>query len=341
MTQRKPQGDTTDMASNKQTVITRPTARSEELLIQHVDSETVAYDERTKTAHALRPLAAAVFMYADGNNTVEEIAELASYRLDQAVTPADVSEAVEQLDACDLLDTAAGILSGGVSRRTALKTLAAAGAGTMLVSSIAAPFASAATVLSNFGTGYTCAYVSGNGNYIVGSGGYEGDPAASGKGTSTPDGWPIPYGLVSGNANTSTAKFEMASDTTTGGPVASGNYVLGASCYAVYSKTSPVYGTYQAVPCDGPTWECANVVCVPTTNGKQGGPPSKIAGAVTTGPMWEGTGQFLAPNGTVIPAYGAYADYAYGPGNTSGDGYYPFKVCCGNGTTSECSHNNS
>jgi hypothetical protein len=330
------------MASNKQTVITRPTARSEELLIQHVDSETVAYDERTKTAHALRPLAAAVFMYADGNNTVEEIAELASYRLDQAVTPAEVSEAVEQLDACDLLDTPAGILSGGVSRRTALKTLAAAGAGTMLVSSIAAPFASAAsTALGNFGTGYTCAYVSNNGNYIVGSGGYDSDPAATGKGVLTPDGWPIPYGLINGtgNANSTSAKFGMASDTTTGGPVTPGNYVLGASCYAVYSKTSPVYGTYQAVPCDGPTWECANVVCVPTTNGKQSGTPSKIAGAVTTGTMWTGTGQFVAPSGTATPAYGAYGEYAYGPNSNSSAGVYPFKVCCGNGTTSDCGHN--
>jgi hypothetical protein len=341
MTQGKPQGDTTDMASNKQTVITRPTARSEELLIQHVDSETVAYDERTKTAHALRPLAAAVFMYADGTNTVEEIVELASYRLDQAVTPAEVSEAVDQLDACDLLDTPAGILSGGISRRTALKTLAAAGAGTVLVSSIAAPFASAASVLGNFGTGYTCAYVSGNGNYIVGSGGYDGDPAASvtsgGKATSTPKGWPIPYVAVSGSGGST--KYEMASGHTDGAPVSAGNYVLGASCYALYSSSSPVYGTYQTVPCDGPTWECANVVCVPTTTGKQSGTPSQIAGAVTSGAMYQGTGSFVAPGGTVTPAYGPYADYAYGPGSSGG--YYPFKVCCGNGTTSQCTHNNS
>jgi hypothetical protein len=329
------------MASNKQTVIARPTARSEELLIQHVDSETVAYDERTKTAHALRPLAAAVFMYADGNNTVEEIAELASYRLDQAVTSAEVSEAVDQLDACDLLDTPGGTLSGGISRRTALKTLAAAGAGTMLVSSIAAPFASAAATLSAYGNAYTCAYVNGNTPYVVSSGAnYDSDPTATGKGSLTPNGWPLPYTLVSGTYNSSTAKFGMASDTTTGGPVSSGNYVLGASCYAVYSKTSPVYGTYQAVPCDGPTWECADVVCVPTSNGKQvgsGGTASVIDGAVTSGAMYNGTGSFLAPNGTVTPAYGPYADYAYGPGSSSGT--YPFKVCCGNGTTSECGHN--
>jgi hypothetical protein len=329
------------MASNKQTVIARPTARSEELLIQHVDSETVAYDERTKTAHALRPLAAAVFMYADGNNTVEEIAELASYRLDQAVTPAEVSEAVDQLDACDLLDTPAGIPSGGISRRTALKTLAAAGAGTMLVSSIAAPFASAASTLGTYGTAYTCAYVSNNGNYIVSSGtSYDSDPKASGSGTLTPNGWPIPYVLVSGSG--SSARYEMASGKTTGAPVSgsgSSAYQLGASCYALYSSSSVVYGTYQAVPCDGPTWECANVVCVPTTTGKQGATPNTIDGAVITGPMYNGTGSFVAPNGTVSPNYGAYADYAYGPGSSGG--YYPFKVCCGNGTTSECTHNNS
>lgn len=349
MTQGKPQGDTTDMASNKQTIINRPMARSEELLIQHVDSETVAFDERTKTAHALRPLAAAVFMYADGNNTVEEIAELAGYRLDQTVTAAEVNEALEQLDACDLLDTPEDSLSDGISRRTALKAFAAAGAGTMLVSSIVAPFASATgTTLGNYGTGYVCAYVaSPTDGYLTGGGGYEGDPAASGSpGTIlTPNGWPMPFVLVSGSANKNgagAANFQMANDTTTGGPVVANDYALGHNCYAVYSRTSPVYGTYQAVPCDGPTWECADVVCVPTNNGKKvgsGGTATVIAGAINSGPMYTGSGSsFIAPSGGANPAYGAYTEYAYGPGSNSPNGIYPFKVCCGNGTTTECTH---
>jgi hypothetical protein len=326
------------MASKKQTVVTRPVARSEEVLVQHVESETVVYDERVKTAHALRPLAAAVFMYADGNNTVDEIAELAAYRLDQSVSVADVTEALEQLEACDLLELQGDILSAGISRRTALKTFAAAGAGTMLVSSIVAPFASA-TTLGNYGTGYTCAYVnSSTQNTIVGSGGYDGDPAATGKTSLTPNGWPLPYTQVSGSVSGNTAKFQMASGPMSGAPITANNYVLGASCYALYSNSSPVYGTYQAVPCDGPTWECANVVCVPTTNGAANGTPSKIAGAVTTGPMYNGTGSFADPDGTATPPYGAYNQYAYGPHSTQNAGHYPFKVCCGNGTTTECKH---
>jgi len=213
----------------------------------------------------------------------------------------------------------------------------------MLVSSVVAPFASATSTLGAYGTGYTCAYAgSNNNNYIVGSGGYDGDPAATGSATLTPNGWPLPFSIVSGSYSGKDLKFGMAPSKTTGGPVTANNYVLGASCYAVYSSSSPVYGTYQAVPCDGPNWECADVVCVPTKNGKpvgSGGTASVIAGAVTSGAMYDGSGTFVAPDGTATPAYGPYAEYAYGPG--SSQGYFPFKVCCGNGTTSECNHNNS
>jgi len=329
------------MASKKQTVVTRPVARSEELLVQSVESETVVYDERVKTAHALRPLAAAVFMYADGNNTVEEIAELAAYRLDQTVTVAEVNEAVEQLDSCDLLEMPGDILSAGISRRTALKTFAAAGAGTMLVSSIVAPFASA-TTLSNFGNPYFCSYANSKnvGPFISASGStYASDPTVGSVGGShAPSTWPIPYVVASGSG--SSAKYKMAAAGTTGGPVTGTSYNLGGNCFAYVNGSTKVYGTYQVVPCDGSLgYSCANVVCVPTNTGEEvgsGGTASVIAGAITSGPIFtdSGASSFSIPNGTVAPGYGPYTDYAYSSN-------YFYKICCDDGSEANCKHNNS
>jgi hypothetical protein len=142
------------MTFDKQSEIKHPLARSERLLVQSVGDEIVVFDDETKTAHALKPLAAAVFTYADGNNTPAEIAELVSYRLAKTVTETEVNEAIAQLDDADLLETPNGALSGAVSRRTALKTFAAAGAGTMLISSVAAPLAMAD--ITGNGDGYSC-----------------------------------------------------------------------------------------------------------------------------------------------------------------------------------------
>jgi len=146
------------MAFSKQSVIKYPLARSERLLVENIDDETVIYDEESKAAHALKPLAAAVFSFADGKNSLGDIAELASYRLGAPVTEAQVSEAVAELDGCALLDAPALELEGGVSRRDALKRFGAvgvaAGASTVLISSIAAP-AAFAGVAGN-GANYVC-----------------------------------------------------------------------------------------------------------------------------------------------------------------------------------------
>lgn len=166
------------MGFDKQSEIRHPLARSERLVIQNVGDEIVAYDEETKTAHALKPVAAAVFMYADGKNTPAEIAELASYRLDQPVSVADVNAAVAELDSCGLLQTPQGFHEHAISRRTALKAFAVTGAGTMLVSSVAAPAAFAGT--TGNGKPYLCGT---NNSPIVAEPGYSLNPPASG-------GWP-------------------------------------------------------------------------------------------------------------------------------------------------------
>jgi hypothetical protein len=136
------------MAIEKQTVFNHPIARSEGLLVETIGDESVIYDTETKVAHALKPLAAAVYMYADGKTSAAEIAELASYRLATEVTEPDVVTAFEELRANSLLEAPVLDVGTGVSRRTALKTFAAAGAGSMLVMSVATSAAQACITCS-------------------------------------------------------------------------------------------------------------------------------------------------------------------------------------------------
>jgi len=136
------------MAKKNQTSINYPRARDENVVVEAVGDETVIYDLDTHVAHALKPLAAAVYMYADGKNTVSEIAELASYRLETTVTEADAEDALAQLESISMLSTPVLDINTGISRRTALKTFAAAGAGSMLVLSIATSAAGACYLCS-------------------------------------------------------------------------------------------------------------------------------------------------------------------------------------------------
>jgi hypothetical protein len=203
--------------ASKQTVISRPIARSERLLVETVGDETVIYDQETQVAHALKPLAAAVYMYANGENSAAEIAELASYRLERQITAAEVAEAIAQLAELNLLEThEAG--NGGMSRRTALKVFGAATAGTMLVSSVAAPFASAD--LSGNGAPYLC----GTGtNPIKDANGYS-TVYNSSKG----QGWPQPYSDISG---------DWVAAGSPGGPTTgSSSHNLGSPCVVTPNK---------------------------------------------------------------------------------------------------------
>jgi hypothetical protein len=135
------------MTFRKQTTVSRPMARTDGLLVESVADETVVYDQETKEAHCLKALAAAVFTYADGRNTTAEIAELVSYRLDRTVSEAEVADAVRQLEQHALLDTPL-VIREGLSRREALRTMAATGvgavAGASLITTILAPTAAAA-----------------------------------------------------------------------------------------------------------------------------------------------------------------------------------------------------
>jgi hypothetical protein len=124
-----------------------PVARDEGLLVEHVGDETVVYDDKSKEAHCLSPLAAVVFAHCDGRTTVENMAALAAERLGEPVDESRVLDALDQLEERNLLAVPAAP-RGGLSRREMISRTAAAAGGAAfaapLITSIVAPAAVAA-----------------------------------------------------------------------------------------------------------------------------------------------------------------------------------------------------
>jgi hypothetical protein len=102
-----------------------PLARSQGLLIEDVDAEKVIFDEETKHAHCLTPLAAIVFGHCDGNTSPAELAGIASGRLGERTSEEEVQNALTQLRERGLL---ASPLPIEFSRRDVLHKSAALGA---------------------------------------------------------------------------------------------------------------------------------------------------------------------------------------------------------------------
>jgi hypothetical protein len=263
---------------------TFPIARSERLLIENVGDEAVIYDLETNVAHSLKPLAAAVFMYSDGANSAAEIAELASYRLDQSITESDVAGALVELEQTALIIFPADDSAGsGLSRRDALKTFAAAGAGTLLLTSVAAP----AALASGVGSNYTCpkqnsAIDSGADHWLQpGTAGY--NPGTGWNSDGTPSGvaYNAPCHYQQGFCELTKAPGNQAQCTLWGGTWANGKctgykttsttIITQAQCTSAGCGGSwsyrPAPGVWQCIPCDGPTYNCCSVVCAPSGSG--------------------------------------------------------------------------
>lgn len=115
-----------------------PVVRTEGLLVEKVDDETVILDTATHEVHCLSPFAAVVYTNCDGSNSVAELARLAGSRLDKPISEEQVEAALVQLEERGLMVA----LSQGISRRalvrkTALATAAITAA--PLVTSIVTP----------------------------------------------------------------------------------------------------------------------------------------------------------------------------------------------------------
>src|SRR4029077_4810535 len=130
-----------------------PEARSHGLLTENVGDELVIFDSESSEAHALKPLAAAVFAGSDGNTAPSELAAIASKKLAQAVDVPQVEEALAELEDLGLLvDSEAS----GISRRHLLQVGGVAVAGALVTSTLVPAIAAASTTcdisgLSQFG----------------------------------------------------------------------------------------------------------------------------------------------------------------------------------------------
>ncbi len=124
----------------------RPVARNEDLLVEEIHDETVVFDTRSREAHCLSPLAAAVFAHCDGETSIDDLASLASERLGEPVDPERVRDALALLEERSLLDTV-GQQDDGLSRRQMIKRSAVTGglvASAPLITSVFPPTAAAA-----------------------------------------------------------------------------------------------------------------------------------------------------------------------------------------------------
>jgi hypothetical protein len=134
--------------------VSKPHARTEDLVIEELDDELLIYDRRNKRAHCLGATAAGVWRAFDGETSVADVAAL----LD--LSTETVEQAREELEVAELLDTPTlTLLNGngngsngngngnGITRRQLTKRGAQVGGAVVaapLILSITAPTAAAA-----------------------------------------------------------------------------------------------------------------------------------------------------------------------------------------------------
>src|SRR4051794_21540708 len=126
-----------------------PVARANDLVAETIAAETVVYDGRTKEAHCLAPLAAAVFATSDGRTSPADLAALATAKLGEPVDVDAVELALAELEEHDLIEPPQG---DGLSRRNLLRRGALVGGAALaapLVVSLVTPEYGAASSLSS------------------------------------------------------------------------------------------------------------------------------------------------------------------------------------------------
>jgi hypothetical protein len=155
------------------------------LLTEHVGDELVIFDSETNEAHALKPLAAAVFEAADGRTSIVDLAASSGAKLGRKVEISDLEAALTELESVGLLSAAR--VSDGVSRRRLLEVGGVAAAGVLVSSALVPAYAAASTTACLPTTGGTLCQISqfgvivkdASGNYYA----YTGTVTGSGTGS--------------------------------------------------------------------------------------------------------------------------------------------------------------
>jgi Coenzyme PQQ synthesis protein D (PqqD) len=121
---------------------TFPKSRTKDLVVQNFETEVLIYDLTTNKAFCLNESSSLVLQYADGKNSVSEIANLMSQKLKTLVTEDLVWLALDQLKKDDLLEncTEIEINFNGLNRREIIKKIGFASMVALpLISSVIAP----------------------------------------------------------------------------------------------------------------------------------------------------------------------------------------------------------
>ena len=161
------------MARRKTTFL--PEARTEDLVFQEIDNETLVYDLRSHKAHCLNSTARLVFGMCDGRTTVVEIAQSLTGQLGTTVGDEVVWLALGRLGRANLLQRqGAEIIQMNAPRREAIRRLGVGAALALpLVASMVSPVAAQLAVshcIPNNGTctagqpGVCCNMTAGNPN---------------------------------------------------------------------------------------------------------------------------------------------------------------------------------
>jgi hypothetical protein len=119
-----------------------PLARQADLHVEEVGDDLVVYDHRTQAAHALNPVAAAVWEQCDGTRSPAEIAAELSLSADA------VADALSQLQAKALLESA-GIAAQPQTPRMTRRVLTKAAVAALVPAIVSIATPAAALVLSN------------------------------------------------------------------------------------------------------------------------------------------------------------------------------------------------
>jgi hypothetical protein len=119
-----------------------PRARTEGLVINELDDETLVYDLQRHEAHCLNQTAALVWRGCDGETTVAKMTDVIQKQLDTSVDVDIVWLAIKQLQRFHLIENGnAQVVAPFVSRRKLLLKYAPAALALPVIMSIRAPTA--------------------------------------------------------------------------------------------------------------------------------------------------------------------------------------------------------
>src|SRR4051812_14781878 len=93
-----------------------PKKRANRLLVDHLDDETIIFDQDRNKAHCLNHSAGLVWAACDGKTSVAELAAAVQAQLGAAFSPGDAEDALAKLQKAHLLEPGVAPCADGVRR---------------------------------------------------------------------------------------------------------------------------------------------------------------------------------------------------------------------------------